>query len=132
MSRLVDVAYQEKSCSLSFQDSYGIAKNKTAAEVNAWTGGWSVTNTKRLMYANGQYDPWKDSTVSSEIRPGGPLKSTAELPINLIPGGIHCSDLYGFNWNVNPEVKEIAQREAAQIAAWVDEFYQEKGKTRPT
>jgi hypothetical protein len=78
------------------------------------------------MYANGQLDPWRDSTVSSIFRPGGPLESTEELPVRVIPGGIHCSDLYGQNWEVNPESKAIADAEVENMKKWVAEFYEEK------
>jgi len=110
----------------------GIAAGESAENVNRYSGGWSVTNTTRLMYANGQYDPWKDATVSSDFRPGGPLQSTPELPVYLIPGGFHCSDYYQQNWQVNAGVLEIAQKETAQVAQWVDEFYKETGKKKPT
>lgn len=128
VSRLVTQAYWESQCALFFPEGgYGIAKGRTPEDVNAWTGGWSVTNTTRLMYANGQLDPWRDATVSSIFRPGGPLESTEELPVRVIPGGIHCSDLYGQNWDVNPEVKSIADAEVANMKKWVAEFYEEKG-----
>lgn len=105
------------------EGGYGIAEGKTEADVNAYTGGWSVTNTTRLMYANGQFDPWLDATVSSRFRPGGPLKSTPELPVTVVPGGVHCPDYYGSNWAVNDEVKKIAYDEADLMKKWVDEFY---------
>jgi hypothetical protein len=75
------------------------------------------------MMANGQWDPWRDSTLSSIFRPGGPAQSTPELPIRVTPHGTHCSDLYGQNWAVNPGVKAIADAEVANIQQWVSEFY---------
>lgn len=80
------------------------------------------------MLTNGGSDPWRDSTVSSDFRPGGPLQSTPELPVRVIPGGIHCSDLYGQNWAVNPELKALVDDEVANMREWVNEFYLQKGK----
>lgn len=128
VSRLANVDYWEAQCALFFPEGgYGIDKNLTEAVVNKYTGGWNVTDTTRLMYANGQYDPWRDATVSSIFRPDGPLESSPELPVRVIPGGTHCSDYYSQNWEVNPEVKRIAYEEAANVKKWVDEFYEHKG-----
>jgi hypothetical protein len=130
VSRLVNVAYWKTQCGFYFPDSqggYGLEKGKTPATVNKYTGGWSNTNTTRLMYTNGQLDPWRDSTVSSDFRPGGPLRSTEQLPVRMVAGGVHCSDLYGQNWAVNDGVKAIAYAEVAQMASWVSEFY--KGRS---
>ncbi|KAK0615372.1 peptidase S28 [Bombardia bombarda] len=135
VSRYVTADYWRKQCPLWFpktpgDGSYGIAQGKRAKDVNKWTGGWSVTNTSRLLYVNGEWDPWRDATVSSKFRPGGALKSTEQLPVFVIPKGTHCSDLYGPNWSVNPDVKAIVDQEVVIMKNWIDEFYVEKGKTR--
>lgn len=127
MSRLVNVAYWQTQCGFYFpasQGGYGLEEGKTPATVNNYTGGWSNTKTTRLMYTNGQLDPWRDSTVSSDFRPGGPLQSTEQLPVRIVASGVHCSDLYGQNWAVNNDVKAIAYAEVAQMAGWVSEFYE--------
>ncbi|RDW73596.1 hypothetical protein BP5796_07038 [Coleophoma crateriformis] len=126
VSRLVNVAYWQTQCGFYFptsQGGYGLEEGKTSATVNKYTGGWSNTKSKRLMYTNGQLDPWRDSTVSSDFRPGGPLQSTEQLPVRIVASGVHCSDLYGQNWAVNDAVKAIAYAEVAQMAGWVSEFY---------
>lgn len=94
--------------------------------MNKYTGGWFETNVTRLMMTNGQWDPWRDSTLSSKFRPGGPKQSTPEFPIRLVTEGTHCSDLYGQNWAVNPGVKAIADEQVANMDAWVQEFYDQK------
>lgn len=126
VSRLVTAEYWERQCALFFppegEFTYGHAKGKTVDDVNAYTGGW-FTNTTRLVWTNGQFDPWKDATVSSEFRPGGPLESTAEAPVYVIPSGIHCSDLLAQNGVVNSGVQKVIDAEIAQIAQWVSEYY---------
>lgn len=97
------------------------------AATNAYTTGWSIAgNTTRLIWTNGQYDPWKDATVSSDYKPGGPFNGTVEAPVQVIPAGIHCSDLIAENGAVNEGVKEVQDNEVAQIKAWVEEFYTTK------
>ncbi|AEO59356.1 hypothetical protein MYCTH_2307580 [Thermothelomyces thermophilus ATCC 42464] len=132
VSRLVNADYWRKQCPLHFPEGgYGIAAGKRAKDVNRWTGGWSVTNTTRAMHTNGQYDPWRDATLSSKFRPGGPVQSTERLPVRLVKGGTHCSDLYGQNWAVNEDVKKLAQDAADEMTGWVGEWYEEKGLPKP-
>lgn len=112
---------------------FGLQLGRSPADVNAATGGWSVPpdRTPRLLYANGQLDPWRPATVSASGRPGGPLNSSADVPVHLLPGGVHCSDIYAANWAVNPAAKAAADDQTAILARWVAEFYQEKGLVQP-
>ncbi|KAI0157148.1 peptidase S28 [Hypoxylon sp. FL1284] len=127
VSRLVDKEYWRSQCPLWFPEpDYGIAKGKSAEDVNEYTGGWLESNVTRLMMTNGQWDPWRDSTLSSKFRPGGPMESTPEFPIRLLTQGTHCSDLYGQNWAVNADAKTIADEQVANMAEWVQEFYDQK------
>ncbi|KJK61557.1 Serine carboxypeptidase S28 [Aspergillus parasiticus SU-1] len=126
--RTINAEYWQRQCSLYFPEvngyTYGSAKGKTAASVNSWTGGWSDSkNTSRLLWVNGQYDPWRDSGVSSTHRPGGPLASTADEPVQIIPGGFHCSDLYIKDYYANAGVKQVVDNAVAQIKSWVAEYY---------
>jgi hypothetical protein len=131
VSRLVDKAYWRSQCSLWFPEpEYGIAQGKSAEDVNRYTGGWFESNVTRLMMTNGQWDPWRDSTLSSIFRPGGPKESTPELPIRVIEKGTHCSDFYGQNWAVNAGVKAIADEVVENMAEWVQEFYDTKNSTK--
>jgi hypothetical protein len=61
--------------------------------------------------------------VSSEFRPGGPLRSTPQAPVQVIPGGVHCYDLILENAVENEGVQKVVNNEVAQINAWVDEYY---------
>jgi hypothetical protein len=126
VSRLVTADYWSSQCSLYFPKdgkyTYAYAKGKKAADVNRYTGGWSEGGQKRLMWTNGEFDPWRTSTVSSEFRPGGPLKSTKQVPLAMVPKGIHCSDFRTANGDANAGVKAIQNQEVAQIAAWVKEW----------
>ncbi|KAF7596990.1 hypothetical protein BBP40_011356 [Aspergillus hancockii] len=126
--RTVNAAYWQRQCSLFFPEvngyTYGSAKGKTAATVNLWTGGWSETkNATRLIWVNGQYDPWRDSGVSSIYRPGGPLESTTDKPVQVIPGGFHCSDLYMKDYAVNSGVKTVVDNAVSQVKSWVADYY---------
>lgn len=125
VSRLVDVKYWERQCPLFFppEDGYtfGIQENKTEAQVNAYTGGWDITHP-RLLYVNGDNDPWREAGVSSDFRPGGKLESTSEHPVVIVPGGYHTSDLVTENGVVNAGAKAAIDAAVAQLVAWTKEF----------
>ncbi|CAJ2507165.1 Uu.00g083510.m01.CDS01 [Anthostomella pinea] len=128
VSRLINIDYWRAQCPLWFpKPGYGIARGESAEDVNAYTGGWfeDQSNVTRLMMTNGQWDPWRDSTLSSISRPGGPKESTPDFPIRVVEHGTHCSDFYGQNWAVNPGVKAIADDVVANMAEWVKEFYEQ-------
>lgn len=138
VSRFITLAYYTRKCSFLFSPGdgtnatapYGIAAGKTAADVNAYTGGWFNVNTTRLVWTNSQFDMWRDATVSADTRPGGPLVSTPEAPVNVIPGGNHGNDMLTRWGQENPAVKAVQDAEIAVISQWVDEFYTEKNITR--
>ncbi|KAK8099683.1 serine carboxypeptidase S28 [Apiospora kogelbergensis] len=125
-SRLVNAAYYQRQCELWFPRegayTYGSARGDTAERLNLETGGWLYTNTTRLLTSNGQYDPWRPASVSSEFRPGGPFRGTPKAPVLLIDGSRHCNDLLLRN-AVHEPVRAAMDAEVKQIAAWVADFY---------
>lgn len=142
ISRLVTYQSSRSQCAKHFppsnstsasapkSDLVGVLQGKTFADVNNYTrGGWLNTDspTGRLMHSNGGLDPWRDATFASKTRPGGPLKSTKELPHFVIEGGTHCSDLYGDNWAVNEGIAAVVEAECEVMRGWIGEFYKLKG-----
>lgn len=117
----------KETCQDQFPDvngkKYGLKAGRTTAQLNKRTLGWDQTNTKRLMWINGQYDPWRPATVSADERPGGPLKSTKDAPVFVIPKAAHCNDYIYYNANANPAAKKIFDSMVKTIVGWVDEFY---------
>ena len=130
VSRLVTGDYNQRQCPLWFPTegnySVGSVAGKTVDDINAYTGGWSVENTTRLTWTTGEFDPWRTTGVSSQFRTGGQLESTPEHPVNLIPSGIHCSDLIIRNAQANAGVQNVVNIETKQIVDWVQEFYDQK------
>ncbi len=127
VSRLVTPQYWQRQCPLFFPtgpqgQTFASARGKTEADVNAYTHGWDITSSTRLIWANGQFDPWREAGVSSEFRPGGPLVSTRQAPVQIVPGGFHTSDLITRNGAVNAGVKAVIDEEVRQIKEWVAEW----------
>jgi hypothetical protein len=61
--------------------------------------------------------------MSSVFRTDGPFQSTPAQPLQIIPGGFHCSDLILKNGEVNAGVQTVIDNEIAQIKTWVAEYY---------
>ncbi|PTU17606.1 hypothetical protein P175DRAFT_0535946 [Aspergillus ochraceoroseus IBT 24754] len=99
--------YWQRQCPLYFPETegqtYGSAIGRTAASVNAWTGGWS-----------GQ-----GNSTPGEVRESPP----SIVQEDHIPGGFHCSDLIIKNSQVNEGVKAVVDSTVAQITEWVEEYY---------
>ncbi|KAI0133968.1 serine carboxypeptidase S28 [Xylariales sp. AK1849] len=131
MTRLANAEYYQRQCANWFPpegtSSFASSRGKTDADVNAHTGGWTDTNSTRMLIANGELDPWRSASVSSTFRPGGPLQSTADVPVILINGSRHCNDLSKKN-SINPAIAAAQAQEIKQISDWVAEFYQQKGR----
>lgn len=133
VSSLVSAEYWQRQCGLYFTPpgTFGSEVGKSVATTNAYTKGWDIEGTTtRLIFTNGQYDPWKDSTVSSDFKPGGPYNGTDDAPVLVIPGGIHCSDMIAKNGAVNAGAQEVIDTEIAVITGWVEEYYTEKKRKR--
>ncbi|KAI0473312.1 peptidase S28 [Xylariaceae sp. FL0804] len=132
-SRLASAEYFQRQCGLYFPRegpyTYGSAEGRTAAGVDARTKGWFLpeylTAESRLIWVNGQYDPWRSASVASEFRPGGPYvsNSTAGVPAVLLPGARHCYDLIVENAEVNAGIAAALPVIIDQLAAWTQEFY---------
>lgn len=129
ISRLLDAEYYGRQCQNFFPTEHGktfaSSQGKTEIQVNDHTGGWETRASTRLLYSNGEYDPWRSASVSSTFRPGGPLNGTDSVPVILINGSRHCNDLSLSN-AVNPAVAAAQQAEISQISDWVAEFYAAK------
>ncbi|KAH8690492.1 putative serine peptidase [Talaromyces proteolyticus] len=125
VSRLVTANYFLRTCGTYFQTddgyTYASAKGRRSGAVNAWSKGWFGT-TERVIWAQGQYDPWREETVSSDFRPGGPLSSSDPNPIFVMEDASHCYDLILQNAQNNAGVQQVVDQEVKQMKAWVAEF----------
>ena len=128
VSRLIKAPYWQRQCELFFPTVNGytfssaLSPDNNVHQVNKHTQGWRLKDTERLIWTNGEFDPWITASVSSEFRPGGPLQSTEKAPIGIIPGGFHCSDLRLRNGLANEGAQKVIDNQVAQIVKWVGEY----------
>ena len=133
--RLFDYKYYRRQCPLYFPETnghtFGINKGLSADNVVKRTGGWdNAGNSTRLMWVNGEFDPWRSASVVSDYRPQGKLTSSDAVPSFLLPKAAHCNDMIIKNAEVNPAVGAIVQQEIAKMKQWVDDFYKQKHNER--
>jgi hypothetical protein len=130
MTRLANAEYYQRQCANWFPpqggSSFASSRGKTEVQVNAHTGGWTNTLTTRVLFSNGEFDPWRSASVSSAFRPGGPLNGTADVPVFLINGSRHCNDLSKKN-AINPAIAAVQDAELKQMSAWVANFSAQRG-----
>lgn len=94
-------------------------------------GAYLTSNLTPPPTSNSEFDPWRSASVSSEIRPGGPLQSTLEVPVYLLPNAVHCNDLSVRNAQANEDLRKAHEGMIKTMAGWVDDFYEERGVGRP-
>lgn len=128
---MYNVDYWRRQCPVYFPEVHGhkvgMVKGIRAEDVNKRTGGWNNVNTTRLMWVNGEYDPWRSASVASDFRPGGAFVGDEERPSYVIPKAAHCNDMIIRNAAANPGVKKVVDAEVAKMKEWVDAFYKKRG-----
>lgn len=111
--------HRQRQCDLSFPQTFGykpaISEGFTAAMFNGWTGGWDAT-FENVLFCDGEFDPWRSATMSSDYRPGGPSKSTEKAPRFVVKGGNHIPD---FDLSNHEENAEVVEMEVEIMGKWL-------------
>jgi pimeloyl-ACP methyl ester carboxylesterase len=139
VSRLVTDEYWTRQCNKYFPPENGVNFGATPGRVasvrastfNARTGGWNDTVGRRVSITNGEFDPWRSASLSSDQRPGGRVTSVEGGLIQVISNGGHCTDMLMENTYASAEVGVVVARAAQTIALWVREWYTERGLGLP-
>ncbi|OCH84125.1 peptidase S28 [Obba rivulosa] len=113
VTRLVQPSYDERQCTYWFPEAFSTPPVPNVDAVNKDYDGWFV-NIDHLFFANGQRDPWRESTVSAD---GTNFQSTASRPI-AVGDGFHCSDLLTSN-TVDSTIVRVQEEGLASMKAWL-------------
>lgn len=88
--------HYQRRCALAFPETNGFKAGSdegfTAEHLNRWTKGWDAPY-ERVLFVNGEHDPWRSATIASDYRPDGPVQSSAEVPSLIVKDGVHVPDL---------------------------------------
>ncbi|KAF8914245.1 serine carboxypeptidase S28-domain-containing protein [Gymnopilus junonius] len=114
VTRLVQPAYDLRQCQQMFSAAFPVPPVPNTARTNAVYRGWDV-RIDNLFFANGQSDPWRYATVSSnDVK----VPSTAEQPIH-VGDGFHCSDLSAASGAIDPTIAAVQQAALASMKTWL-------------
>ncbi|KAI0332898.1 peptidase S28 [Cubamyces sp. BRFM 1775] len=119
VSRFVTPAYFERQCTYFFPDTFSSPPQTSvdATQTNKLYGGWNVT-TERLIFLNGERDPWREATVAAD----GTTNTGTDLQPHLLGEGFHCSDMLIAEGDVNPSVQAVQQKTLQYYAQWLSEW----------
>ncbi|KAJ7106499.1 peptidase S28 [Mycena crocata] len=120
VSKQVNVAYWERQCPLWFPEENGVAVPALAPvdHVNALYAGWDISED-HLLFVNGQFDPWRSGSVSSELPFAPKRESTPQQPILVVETGVHCWDMITSTAQKNPHTRVVFDQVVAQMVAWM-------------
>ncbi|KAK6220315.1 serine carboxypeptidase S28 [Colletotrichum tabaci] len=125
VSSHVRLEHRQRQCDLRFPQSFGhrpaVSEGFTVAMFNEWTGGWNATFDK-VLFCDGEFDPWRSATMSSDYRPGGPSLSTEAAPRLVVKGGNHVPD-----FQLSEKNAEVVAQEVAIIGRWIEAWKPKKG-----
>lgn len=130
VSRFLTYDYFQRWCAIvhspghSGEPEHTASGHRNADALNRYTGGWSPTDARRIIYSAGEMDVWREMSVSARLRPGGPLQSNPELDVvvHLLKTGWHHSEMYTRNAELNDEVRHVRDQEVDQICSWVQQW----------
>lgn len=91
------------------------------AQNNAKYGGWDL-KADHLFVVNGQYDPWRSASLSSDWAPKPP-QNTPTMQTQVVADGHHCWDWDLRGAAYDPDIKRVVDIGIPQIKAWVTEWY---------
>ncbi|EPE02317.1 serine-type peptidase [Ophiostoma piceae UAMH 11346] len=122
VSQYVTLESSTRTCALRFPTTNGFSSGWddgfTPEHLDLYTGGWDA-DFKRVLFVNGEVDPWREATVSADSRPNGRRSSTEDMPIIVIPNGNHCPELTFEKYEGAPDLyKDMV----AIMERWLNEW----------
>ncbi|KAL2143162.1 hypothetical protein VTI28DRAFT_309 [Corynascus sepedonium] len=129
VSRKIDADYWQRQCEMHFpavgDDKYGSSDGRrTVATLNERSGGWGERESKRVIWTSGEFDPWRATSMTSEVRPGGPLESSEDVAVFVIKNAEHADDSFtergmaNLNLKINPEVVKVQEQSIEIMKKW--------------
>ncbi|RYP61563.1 hypothetical protein DL771_010084 [Monosporascus sp. 5C6A] len=123
VSAAMQETYYARWCPLMFPETNGFmtgsARGFNETHLNLWTGGWN-SDFEKVIFVDGQYDPWREATVSSDYRPEDCAYNTTEAPAFIVQGGAHCPEM--FIDESDPYTWSVVQSSVEIMAGWIKEW----------
>ncbi|KAG6819488.1 hypothetical protein H0H93_011345 [Arthromyces matolae] len=112
--RALTPAHDLRLCNQMFPGAFSAGNNPQVNRTNELYHGWNVQQN-RVFFANGQRDPWREASMSSDF---ANVTSTDSQPI-AVSDGFHCSDLIAFAGDVDPTVRAVQDKALQYMAIWL-------------
>jgi hypothetical protein len=86
-----------------------------------------ISDVMRLTRTS-EFDPWRATSMSSELRPGGPLQSSDNVYSFVMKNAEHGDDAFtpralaNLNMKVNPEVVKVQEQAVEIMKKWVGQY----------
>ncbi|KAI0368439.1 peptidase S28 [Pilatotrama ljubarskyi] len=120
VSRTITPAYSERQCVTRFAEAFNQSAPVSflnALGVNMKYGGWNTT-TERLIFVNGQRDPWREATVAAD----GVSNQGTDLQPHLLGDGFHCSDMIMADGQVSPAIGAAQEKAIEYLRKWLADW----------
>ncbi|KAI2628443.1 peptidase S28 [Xylaria nigripes] len=116
--------HRQRQCQLIFPETGGFVvgseRGLTAELLNKWTNGWDASY-QRVLFVNGQFDPWRSATIASDTRPNGPIANSETIPSLIVGNGVHVPEFMidDNNPDTAPVIKEAVEIMGGWLKEWV-------------
>ncbi|KAL4078879.1 peptidase S28 [Scleroderma yunnanense] len=114
VSRILTLEYFQRQCINMFPETFSSPPKPNTEQVNEDYHGWSV-EVDRLFFANGQRDPWREVTVSSDFI----VKTSTDTQPIYVSDGFHCSDLKVLSGTDDPTIAEVQNAALQYMETWL-------------
>ncbi|KAG8883709.1 hypothetical protein FRB97_006020 [Tulasnella sp. 331] len=122
VSSLITEQYNIRQCNHMFPDANGNPGNFSPAveQNNNLYGGWQL-KADRLFVVNGQFDPWRSASLSSDWAPT--FQNTTLQEVAVVEGGHHCWDWSLQGAKYDPSIKSVVDLGISNLKGWLGEWY---------
>ncbi|KAI1198091.1 serine carboxypeptidase S28 [Nemania serpens] len=114
--------HYQRRCALTFPETNGHMAGSivgfTADHLNVWTKGWDAPYN-RVIFVNGENDPWRSATVASEYRPGGAVQTSEQIPSLIVENASHVPDLV---LGDNPSQAVVIEQAVEIMGNWLKDW----------
>ncbi|KAI6101248.1 peptidase S28 [Pisolithus sp. B1] len=114
VSRILTPEYFERQCVNMFPQKFSSPPQPAVAQVDEDYEGWGV-EVDRLFFANGQRDPWREATVSSDFI----YKASTDTQPIYVGDGFHCSDMITENGVVDATIANVQSAALGYMKTWL-------------
>ncbi|KAI6044406.1 peptidase S28 [Pisolithus marmoratus] len=104
-----------RQCVNMFPQTFNSPPQPAVVQVNEEYQGWGV-EVDRLFFANGQRDPWREATVSSDFI----YKASTDTQPIYAGDGFHCSDLITESGVVDASIAKVQSAALWYMKTWLE------------